>query len=525
MNGRRGNMKIAFEPGEVWWGGASASRAYPLKETDCYTENLIDCSTSAGNQAMPLFVSSHGRYIWSDRPFTVTVKDGVFDFGGVPVELAKAGDCLKDAYRAAQQAHFPCDGRALPEKFFQYPQLNTWMEFTYYVTQQGVLDFARKWIENGFTPGVFIIDEGWQKRYGVWEFDRAAFPDPVEMVRQLHAWGFTVLLWVVPYVSVDGPSYERSLRPLEGTDPESAKRLYLRAANGQTAIFSWWNGYSALLDMTDAYNRAFLRDQLRRLMDDFGIDGFKFDGGSVRGYSPSLLINGPLAKTITAQELNGAWNAFGAEFAWHEFKDTYGRGGKNTVQRLRDKHHQWGRDGLADLIPCAINAGLMGFPFLCPDMIGGGEWSYRFLPGFTVDEELFVRMAQCSALFPMMQFSWAPWLALKEENVKRCLDAARLHERLFPEIIKVVRASRQTGEPVIRSLEYECPHHGFELIQDEFMVGSDLLAAPVLEKGAVSRKVAFPAGTWRAPDGKTYDGLTACDVPAPLDTLPWFIRA
>ena len=525
MNGRRGNMKIAFEPGEVWWGGASASRAYPLKETDCYTENLIDCSTSAGNQAMPLFVSSHGRYIWSDRPFTVTVKDGVFDFGGVPVELAKAGDCLKDAYRAAQQAHFPCDGRALPEKFFQYPQLNTWMEFTYYVTQQGVLDFARKWIENGFTPGVFIIDEGWQKRYGVWEFDRAAFPDPAGMVRQLHAWGFTVLLWVVPYVSVDGPHYERSLRPLEGTDPESAKRLYLRAANGQTAIFSWWNGYSALLDMTDAYNRAFLRDQLRRLMDDFGIDGFKFDGGSVRGYSPSLLINGPLAKTITAQELNSAWNAFGAEFTWHEFKDTYGRGGKNTVQRLRDKHHLWGRDGLADLIPCAINAGLMGFPFLCPDMIGGGEWSYRFLPGFTVDEELFVRMAQCSALFPMMQFSWAPWLALKEENVKRCLDAARLHERLFPEIIKVVRASRQTGEPVVRSLEYECPHHGFELIQDEFMVGSDLLVAPVLEKGAVSRKVVFPAGMWRAPDGKTYDGLTACAVPAPLDTLPWFIRA
>ena len=517
-------MKIAFEAGEVWWGGASASRAYPLKETDCYMENLIDCSTSAENQSMPLFVSSHGRYIWSDQPFLVTVQNGVFDFEGVRPEIVKAGSCLKDAYLAAQKAHFPCDGRKLPEKFFKYPQLNTWMEFTYYVTQQGVLDFARKWIENGFTPGVFIIDEGWQKRYGVWDFDRAGFPDPGEMVKQLHAWGFTVLLWVVPYVSIDGPDYERSLRPLKGTDPESAKHLYLRVKSGEIAIFSWWNGYSAMLDMTDEYNRAFLRTQLRRLMDDYGIDGFKFDGGSVRGYSPSLLVNGQLDKQITAQELNNAWNEFGAEFEWHEFKDTYGRGGRNTIQRLRDKHHKWERNGLQDLIPCAINAGLMGFPFLCPDMIGGGEWSYRFLPGFSVDEELFVRMAQCSALFPMMQFSWAPWLALKPENVKLCLEAAKLHERLFPEIMMVVRQSQRTGESVLRSLEYECPHHGFENVLDEYMIGSDLLAAPVLEKGADAREVLFPAGRWRGMDGKEYDGLTSCTVHTTLDTLPWFIR-
>ena len=517
-------MKIAFEPGEIWWGGASASRAYPLKETGCMTENLIDCSTSAENQFMPLFVSTHGRYIWSDRPFLVRVQDGVFDFDGVKPKIVKAGSCLKDAYLAAQKAHFPCDGRGLPDRFFQFPQLNTWMEFTYYVTQQGVMDFARSWIDHGFSPGVLIIDEGWQKRYGVWDFDRGSFPDPGAMVRQLHDWGFTVLLWVVPYVSIDGPNYERSLRPLEGTDPESAKHLYLRTQSGETAIYSWWNGYSALLDMTDEYNRAFLKSQLLRLMADYGIDGFKFDGGSVRGYSPSLLVNGQPAKPITPQELNEAWNAFGAEFEWHEIKDTYGRGGRNTIQRLRDKHHKWGRTGLEDLIPCAINAGLMGFPFLCPDMIGGGEWSYRFLPGFQVDEELFVRMAQCSALFPMMQFSWAPWLALRPENLRLCLEAAKLHEKLVPEIMKVVRESQRTGEPVLRSLEYECPHHGFENVLDEFMIGSGLLAAPVLEKGADAREVLFPAGRWRAADGTEYEGLTKRTVHAPLDTLPWFTR-
>ena len=56
------------------------------------------------------------------------------------------------------------------------------------------------------------------------------------------------------------------------------------------------------------------------------------------------------------------------------------------------------------------------------------------------------------------------------------------------------------------------------------MIGSDLLAAPVLEKGADAREVLFPAGRWRGMDGKEYDGLTSCTVHTTLDTLPWFIR-
>ncbi|MCR4622336.1 MAG: glycoside hydrolase family 31 protein [Clostridiales bacterium] len=516
-------MKTAFEPGEVWWGGASAGR-YPIKETDTYTENLIDCSTSAGNQAMPFFVSSHGRYVWSDTPFTVTAQNGVLSFEGGEPRLVRAGDSLKDAYLAAQKAHFPCNGRKLPEVFFQRPQLNTWMEFTYYVTQESVLDFARSWLDNGFEPGVFIIDEGWERLHGIWEFDAARFPDPKAMVRQLHEWGFTVMLWVVPYVCPVGPEFVRSLRPLVGTDPEMARHLYLRSQSGETALFAWWNGYAALLDMTDEYNRKFLSDQLERLMREYGVDGFKFDGGSVNAYSPSRLVNGPLNRQISAQELNMAWNEFGAKYALHEFKDTWGLGGKNMIQRLRDKKHEWDTDGLASIVPGAINAGLMGFPFICPDMVGGGEWKYRFMPGFSVDEELFVRMAQCSALFPMMQFSWAPWKALKPENLRLCLEAARLHEKMYPEIMKAVNASMLTGEPVIRALEYECPRRGLETVIDEFMVGSDILVAPVVKQGAVSRRVAFPDSKWLSPDGTVYDGLTSTVISAPLDTLLWFRR-
>ena len=51
---------------------------------------------------MPLFISSYGRNIWSDKPFKVDVNDGIFYFEVSVIELVKAGDTLKDSYTAEQ---------------------------------------------------------------------------------------------------------------------------------------------------------------------------------------------------------------------------------------------------------------------------------------------------------------------------------------------------------------------------------------------------------------------------------------
>ena len=72
----------------------------------------------------------------------------------------------------------------------------------------------------------------------------------------------------------------------------------------------------------------------------------------------------------------------------------------------------------------------MGYQFICPDMIGGGEYSVFFGGNPRLDRELIVRSAQSSALLPMMQFSLAPWRVLDAEENGYCLAAARLHERL-----------------------------------------------------------------------------------------------
>lgn len=158
------------------------------------------------------------------------------------------------------------------------------------------------------------------------------------------------------------------------------------------------------------------------------------------------------------------------------------------------------------------------------DLIGGGEWSNNYKSGFRCDEELFVRMAQCSALFPMMQFSWAPWRILGENMQKLCLDAAKLHLQYANYITDLVKECAVSGEPIVRHMEYEYPHSGYEKIFDQFMLGSNILVAPVIEKGQTVREVVLPVGKWRYLDRDVTEGGRKVTVSAPIDILPYFVK-
>ena len=89
-------------------------------------------------------------------------------------------------------------------------------------------------------------------------------------------------------------------------------------------------------------------------------------------------------------------------------------------------------------------------------------------------------------------------------------------------IAALAKKAGEDGEPILRSLEYAYPGRGYAGVIDEFMMGDDLLVAPILEKGAVTRKVVLPPGKWLADDGKTYIGPARITVDAPLGRLPHF---
>jgi alpha-glucosidase len=197
-------------------------------------------------------------------------------------------------------------------------------------------------------------------------------------------------------------------------------------------------------------------------------------------------------------------------------------GGQPLVERLRDKDHSW--EDMQKLIPNIMVAGMLGYPFACPDMIGGGEISSFWQIG-KLDQDLFVRSAQTSALMPMMQFSAAPWRVLDQVHLEAVKKAVALRMKYTPKILELSERSAKTGEPVIRHMEYVFPHQGFEKITDQFMLGDSIMVAPLLEKNKLSRKVVLPKlikAKWMADDGKVYKGGTSTVIDVPLERLPVF---
>ena len=507
-------IQLELTDGECWWGGAVPDGQVMPFGRRPHTRNL---ATNAGllanpddgaNQSAPLLVSNSGRFVWSELPFTFSFDGtGQLEVIGSDVVVGAGGDSLADAYRAVSRAFFPPAGTTPAEVMFTSPQYNTWMEMPYRPTQDAVLVYARGILDAGFPPGLLMIDDRWSRDYGTWEFDTAQFPDPRAMVDQLHEWGFPVMLWLVPFLSPDSANFRLARKA----------GWLICGADGEPVIRKWWNGYSAAPDLTDPAALDWLRGELRRLQDDFGVDGFKFDAGDLRDYrldDRTVAGSGPTGQCE-------AWARFAAEFDYNELRACWKLGGQPLAQRLHDKPCRWGPGGLGSLIPESIAQGLIGDVFNCPDMIGGGDVAY-VLDGAPVDQELFVRFAQCAALFPMMQFSMAPWRVLDNEHFAAVKAAVELRQSLLPEIMALVAHAARTGEPILRPLAYH--HRGYERVHDQFLLGEDLLVAPVLEPAATSRTVLVPPGRWTDPAGSVVEGPTEITIPVNLRSVPWWRR-
>ena len=77
---------------------------------------------------------------------------------------------------------------------------------------------------------------------------------------------------------------------------------------------------------------------------------------------------------------------------------------------------------------------------------------------------------------------------------------------------------------MIRAMEYQYPGHGFADVRDQFAMGDFLIVAPQVEKGARTRTVRLPSGTWTSDRGETVVGPTTLTVETPLSRLPYFTR-
>lgn len=500
---------VEFEPDEYWWGGAVGAGSLmpyvePMETFDLAHENR-------NNQVVPFFLSSKGRYVWSDYPFSFEVGNRRITFTSQheKIEVQHGGTTLREAYLTASKAHFPPTGTIPDPLFFSVPQYNTWIELVYDQNQKDVLAYAENILKNGFPPGILMIDDNWQQDYGHFEFSRDRFPDPRGMVERLHEMGFKVMLWVCPFVSPDSRAYRKL----------SAQGYLLKERTSDNpAMIRWWNGVSACFDLTNPAAKACYVEQLKHLQTEYGIDGFKFDAGD-NGFYREERVRG-MNETALSVDHTSAWASLGLEFPINEFRACWKMGGQPLVQRLGDKYYAW--KAIRLLIPEMVAAGLFGHAYTCPDMVGGGEYkSFEGVRTEDFDQRLIVRSAQTHALMPMMQFSVAPWRILDAEHLAIVRDAALLHVKFGDYILKYAKIASETGEPIVRHMEYAFPNEGFAQCHDQFMLGDDYLVAPVVTDEEV-RQVRLPRGTWEDENGKRYKGGKSYSVAAPLSRLIHF---
>ena len=497
-------------PDEYWWGGVVAygSRMPYIQPVEEF--NLA--SRSDNNQVVPLLLSNKGRYVWSDYPFTfaVTAQGVIIHSDREDVAVRTAGTTLREAYIDACQKYFPPSGQLPDTLFFTMPQYNTWIELALNQNQADILKYAQGIVENGFPAGVLMIDDNWQQNYGNFEFRPDKFPAPKAMVDELHHMGFKVMLWICPFVSAD--SYEYRLL--------SAKGYLLKNKNGLPAVINWWNGQSACYDFTSPDAVAYFMSVLKNVQQVYGIDGFKFDAGDNNFYAGSDLV--AHRKDALSVDHTLAWAKIGLGFPFNEYRACWRMGGEALVQRLGDKDYSW--DAVKILIPEMLAAGLLGYAYACPDMIGGGMLhTFQGVDETNFDQTLVVRSAQVHALMPMMQFSVAPWRILNGENLSVVRDAALLHEKFGAYIIACAREAAKTGEPIVRHLEYAFPNEGFAGCKDQFMLGDKYLVAPAVTKEN-TRTVKLPKGRWKDDLGKIHKGGQRLTIDVPLNRLPCFER-
>ena len=499
-------INIPIQSGECWYGIATGLGPQLPLQGNTRVFNLQTNGYSC--QGGQFLVSSQGRYLWCDKAYTVQRKDDVLFLSSprADIELGEGGTTLRDAYMAVSK-HFPPSGKTPPEEFFLYPTYNTWIELGYQQNQKGVMEYAHNIVKNGMHPGVLMIDGTWQFDHGEWAFRADRFPNPKEMVDSLHAMGFKVMLWVSPFISPDCMMYR------------THKGLYYRAkGKKEDAILKWWVGFSAGYDLSNPEAFTFLTNQFRELQDCYGIDGFKFDAGDCQCYQEKDIdvFDGQSYDV----EQTRLWAQLAKQFPYNELRACWGEQSQPIIQRLGDRDYSW--EAVTTLIPSLINAGLLGYQFTCPDMIGGGMIStFEDIKEEDFDPALIIRSCQIHSMMPMMQFSVAPWRILKPEHMDIIRHYADLHVKMGPYIMEQARKAAETGEPIVRHMDYSFPGEGFEAVTDQYMLGDRYLVAPICTPEE-QRTVRLPRGRWRDEQGKKYKGGRSYVISVPLERLPYF---
>jgi alpha-D-xyloside xylohydrolase len=409
-----------------------------------------------------------------------------------------------------------------------------------YKTQDELLGVAREYKRRGLPLAVIVIDYFHWTMLGEWKFDPACWPDPIAMVKELDEMGVKLMVSVWPAVNVYSENYQKmsALGYLAHSELGSQVQMFL---------YDTYPGRDAPLTFYDATHpeaRLYLWEQIRQNYYKYGIKVWwldadepeikPFDHELVRYHQGPALEVGCIYPLMHQQGFYDGMRAEGEEEII-----TLSRSAWAGSQRYGAA--VWSGDiastfeALRTQVAAGLNIAMSGIPWWTTD-IGGFHGGDVNSPYF---RELIVRWFQYGLFCPLFRLhgvrspgavdSGGPnevWSFGDEAYavIKRLL---LLRERLKPYILVQMKQAHLKGLPPMRPLFVDFPGDATAWkVSDEFMLGPDLLAAPVLDEGARGREVYLPSGTdWvDAWDGVTRQGGEWVEISAPLDKVPAFWR-
>lgn len=406
-------------------------------------------------------------------------------------------------------------GTAPDEELIKKPIWTTWAQYKWAIDQEKVINFVDSILNNDLPASYIEIDDRWTAKYGDLDFAIDKFPDAKGMIDYIHKKGIKVSLWVPPFVNQDADSFEDGVK----------KRAFVAAYNSRyPALVGWWNSANianaGLIDFFSDNGRDWFGEKIDYLIKNYGIDGFKYDAGEAQ----FLPLNPRLQEGIFPNMYSDYYARWGLKYKGVEMRSGYFSQNLPILFRQFDKASHWGfNNGLASVMTQILAMGIVGYPFILPDMIGGNEYLNK------ASEELYIRWVELNTFLPYMQFSIPPF---REDFSNKALEITKkfiaIRNGIIKDIVEASKESALTQIPIVRPLffEFEDDEVAYS-IEDEFMLTSKYLVAPIIVEGSTKRNIYFPPARFKS----IYDSSEIIqgpkwieDYPAPIDQIPVFIR-
>lgn len=491
-NARRINPVFTLAAGEMIFGcGESATGLNKAgQKVNLFVTDPQGPETDQMYKPIPFFMSNRGYGMFMHTSAPVTC-----DFGATYIGLNKLfmGDENLDLFvffgepKDILDEYTDLVGKPGMPPLWSF---GTWMSRITYFSEKEGYDVAANIRKHRYPCDVIHFDTGWfdvdwQCDY---EFSKNRFQNPGQMLKDLRSQGFHVCLWQLPYFTPKNRYFPELIE----------KNLYVKNGNGELPY------EDVALDFSNPETVKWYQDKLAGLLR-LGVSAIKVDFGE-------------------AAPLNGIYAS--GKSGWYEhnlYPVRYDKAVSDITRQLHNENIMWARaawagsqryplhwggdaattnTGMLGTLRAGLSFGLSGFSFWSHDMGGFVK---------STPEDLYCRWIPFGFLTSHTRAHGAPptepWLY----DSKRVQDvfrrSAEMKYRLMPYVYAQAKECTEKGLPMLRALFVEFPDDpGAWRVDDEYLFGSQILVAPLLESGITRRTVYLPAGKWiDYQTGKAYE--------------------